>query len=549
VPGIDVTDSDGNLQTVTVTGGTMNGSSVCFTPGSTGTFNIVINASDSCGASASCSIAVDVIAEDPLVCNGCPTITLEKAEKVLQGEQVCLSITSEGSARPFGGYDLLVAYDNSALVALGATAGSFIVGCDWEYFTYRFGANGNCTGGCPSGLLRVVALAETNDGMNHPTCFGPATTAPVELAEICFNVSNDRTLECQFAPVRFFWVDCGDNALSDQTGDTLFVSGDVFDFGNPNPINDPSAGFPTYLGTQPECLGGGGPGKPAALPCLTFQNGGVDIICADSIDGRGDINLNGLDNEIADAVMLTEYFVSGLGAFAPHQDGSIAASEINGDGLPATVADLVYLIRIIVGDALPLAKLSHVTAPLTLQTAGDIISSNVELGAALFVFDGTADVTLLQPQMQLSTGQRDGKTYALVSPNLNTLSTATETPALHSGAIISSSGKLLEVSSSDVDGVLLDVSTESVLPKSFTLNQNYPNPFNPSTKIDFTLPETMTYSLVIYNVSGQKVQEFNGTTSGAVTVTWDARDAASGLYFYKLVAGNYSATRKMVLLK
>ncbi|MBN4056727.1 T9SS type A sorting domain-containing protein [bacterium AH-315-J21] len=547
VPGVSVTD-DGNLMNVTVNNGALNGSSVCFTPGAAGTYNIVVTATDSCGASVSCTTVVDVIQEDPLVCNGCPTITLEKAHNILQGERVCLSITTEGSARPFGGFDLLIAYDNSALVALGADPGSFIEGCGWEYFTYRFGANGNCSGACPSGVLRIIALAETNDGMNHPTCFGPSTTAPVELAQICFSVSNDRTLECQFAPVRFFWMDCGDNTLADQTGDTTFVSEFVYDFGNPNPINDASAGFPTYLGTQPECLVGGGPGKPAPIQCLTFINGGVDIICADSIDGRGDINLNGVDNEIADAVMFTEYFVSGLGSFSPHEAGSIAASEINGDGIPLTVADLVYLIRVIVGDALPLAKLAHNTESITFNSnASGTISADIELGAALFVFEGTADVTLLQSQMSMVVGERDGRTYALVIPNLNDLTVTAQT--LHVGEIVTSSSVLLSASASDVDGALIGVSISSILPKSFTLNQNYPNPFNPSTKIDFTLPEAMAYNLSIYNVAGQKVQEFNGVAEGAVTVTWEAREVSSGLYFYKLTAGGNTSTRKMVFLK
>ncbi len=547
VPGFDITDPDGNMQNVTITGGTLSGSSVCFTPGATGTHTIVVSATDSCGAVTTCTTIVDVIAEDPLVCNGCPTLTLEKVHGVIQGERVCVSITAEGSVRPFGGYDLLVAYDNSALVALGANPGSFIEGCGWEYFTYRFGANGNCNGGCPSGLLRVVAIAEVNNGLNHPLCYGPGTTDPVELAEICFNVSNDRTLECQFAPVRFFWVDCGDNTLADQTGDTLFVSETVLDYANPTPINDGSAGFPTYLGTQPECLVGGGAGKPTPIACLTFQNGGVDIICADSIDARGDINLNGVDNEIADAVMLTEYFVSGLSAFAPHEDGSVAASEINGDGIPLTVADLVYLVRIIVGDALPLPKLSHDSKSIELSVTQGVVSSEIELGAALFVFEGYVDVTLLQAQMNLSVGQRDGNTYALVSPNLNSLSTSTE--RIQIGEIVTSDGELLRASASDVEGTVVDATTSATLPTSFTLKQNYPNPFNPSTKIDFVLPSRMSYNLTIYNVAGQKVKEFVGAAEGAVTITWEASDVGSGLYFYKLTAGANISTRKMVLLK
>jgi hypothetical protein len=87
-------------------------------------------------------------------------------------------------------------------------------------------------------------------------------------------------------------------------------------------------------------------------------------------------------------------------------------------------------------------------------------------------------------------------------------------------------------------------------PKNFALNQNYPNPFNPTTKIVFALPTSTNYTLTIYNVQGQVVQSFVGThEAGWVTQEWNAGNSASGVYFYKLTAGSYTATKKMVLLK
>ncbi|MFQ5607623.1 MAG: T9SS type A sorting domain-containing protein, partial [Candidatus Zixiibacteriota bacterium] len=89
-----------------------------------------------------------------------------------------------------------------------------------------------------------------------------------------------------------------------------------------------------------------------------------------------------------------------------------------------------------------------------------------------------------------------------------------------------------------------------VLPTHFALSQNYPNPFNPTTKINVSLPSASEYSLTIYNVSGQKVHEFTGQNdAGVVTVEWEASSFASGIYFYKLVAGDFASTKKMLLLK
>ena len=88
------------------------------------------------------------------------------------------------------------------------------------------------------------------------------------------------------------------------------------------------------------------------------------------------------------------------------------------------------------------------------------------------------------------------------------------------------------------------------IPKTYSLSQNYPNPFNPTTTIEFAMPVEGTYKLTVYNVIGQVVKEFNGQAdAGIQTVTWDASDKASGIYFYRLNAGKFTETKKMMLVK
>ena len=90
-----------------------------------------------------------------------------------------------------------------------------------------------------------------------------------------------------------------------------------------------------------------------------------------------------------------------------------------------------------------------------------------------------------------------------------------------------------------------------------SLSQNYPNPFNPTTTISYTVGQRAQVSLRIYNVAGQLIRTLadEARTPGEVhTATWDGRNEAgqsvsSGVYFYKLVAGNFVQTKKMVLLK
>ncbi len=90
-----------------------------------------------------------------------------------------------------------------------------------------------------------------------------------------------------------------------------------------------------------------------------------------------------------------------------------------------------------------------------------------------------------------------------------------------------------------------------MLPKSFELSQNYPNPFNPVTQIRYSLPVDCKVKLEIYNILGQKVETLVNRRQkvGYKAVKWDADSFSSGIYFYRIEAGNFTKARKMILLK
>jgi len=94
-------------------------------------------------------------------------------------------------------------------------------------------------------------------------------------------------------------------------------------------------------------------------------------------------------------------------------------------------------------------------------------------------------------------------------------------------------------------------SIDEVLPVQFALEQNYPNPFNPSTKIDFSLPESGLVNLSIYNMLGQKVSTLvnQRMEAGSHSVNFDAANLSTGMYLYRITNGNTQITRKMMLLK
>jgi hypothetical protein len=113
----------------------------------------------------------------------------------------------------------------------------------------------------------------------------------------------------------------------------------------------------------------------------------------------------------------------------------------------------------------------------------------------------------------------------------------------------------------DLDGTIHEYSdkaievhvTEALKPTEFALAQNFPNPFNPSTVIQYQLPEPATVKLELYDITGRKVATLVNAWQNAgyysFNLNGSAYNLASGVYFYRLTAGGFIATKKMVLVK
>ena len=91
----------------------------------------------------------------------------------------------------------------------------------------------------------------------------------------------------------------------------------------------------------------------------------------------------------------------------------------------------------------------------------------------------------------------------------------------------------------------------NTVPKVYSLKQNYPNPFNPTTNIRFAIPDAGLVTLKIYNLLGQEVTTLVNEykNAGTYNVDFNAVNLSSGVYFYQINAGNYSDTKKMILMK
>ena len=116
-------------------------------------------------------------------------------------------------------------------------------------------------------------------------------------------------------------------------------------------------------------------------------------------------------------------------------------------------------------------------------------------------------------------------------------------------------GEVIDLaSSSEFSQSVLSIDNE--LPYQFTLHNNYPNPFNPETNIQFDIPEQLPVKLAIYDLSGKEVNVLVQDTfvPGKYQVIWGGKDqygqsVSAGMYIYRIEAGSFRSTKKLILLK
>jgi hypothetical protein len=571
IDGIFAVDPEGDLLTITKTCGpgtynpiTADSGEICFTPDNMDTtYEFCLEVDDGCSTDFK-SLLVTVFPS--AICSVCVDVSIDVDSCVVVGTRVPIKLNVQTND-PIAGFDLIISYDASTMSFLTVKQGDAIP--DWEYFTYRLPGDG-CGSGCPSGLLRVFGIADQNDGPNHPPeeQLSPNGT----IATITMIVINDQTIGGQFLPMGFYWLDCGDNSFSDPSGNLQYVEARIYNASDnliweeSDDVHYPESIRPVGFGTPDSCMTGD---KIQPVRCVYFHEGGICVKRPDEIDDRGDINLNAVPYEIADAVIFTNYFIYGLAAFTINPDGQIAASDVNADGYALTVADLVYLIRVVVGDASAIPKVSPDMAKmdLSVESSDGMISINgdahCEVGAGVLVFkyDG------INPTVPELGGMAEGMDYiySINNSEIRVLIYSME----YGHAIGSGDGNLLNIDYSGSGEIrLTDYSfatfhgemmqakvNNALVPDKFEVSQNYPNPFNPNTTIDLSLPTACNWTMTIFNINGQAVRKISQhDDAGIVTIEWDGTDdsgqaVASGVYLYRVETGSHAVSKKMILLK
>ncbi len=253
---------------------------------------------------------------------------------------------------------------------------------------------------------------------------------------------------------------------------------------------------------------------------------------------------------------------------------SLNALDVNGDCRGPDVSDLVYMVQYHFHGGLEPAcgcveKSARLAPELTQQTA-----LNATYHDGVTTIELSSEIDLYGVQFEL-VGAGDSEPVSLIGVNLDLISGATD-HGFRVGVLDLDGGEYLrrgqyqlvrlEGEYQITSAVVTDMEIQSrtpllnqkltLVPDKYELYQNYPNPFNPNTEIGFALPEASHVKLDIYNIAGQRVTtlvdalleaknyliEWNGT--GA-----DGQPVASGVYLYRLDAGSFVETKKMMLLK
>jgi len=426
------------------------------------------------------------------------------------GGNVAIPVTLEVCDFKMGGMELLIGWDSSSVTLTGVSPTGRIDDGN-EYWNID---TSNPCDLCPdTGAVRIVWISEMDNGTPH----SPAYVGEEPILYLMFHLKQSLQIGTSEL-ISFMNYHYYDNTIADSSGFTWFRPG-LID-GHINVI-DPSG----YL---------------------------------------GDPNMNGLMYEVGDAMLVVRNLAFGDVVWTENGalDDAIqkSSADLNGNGI-IEVTDLIRFINIIIGrNEPPKAEPTAGTANFQIASIGN--SVNVSLNADRAVAGVVLDIDhhgyeLGEPScpgMQIMTNDSDGVMrlviYSLAGNiiDANTADFLTIPITGGDGGVMA----ITEVSASDMYGYALQTGYGSrLIPTQLSIAQNYPNPFNAKTLFNIGLSESAHVTLTIYDIMGREITELvNGDLdAGYHSVTWDASEQSSGVYFYNINVNGEQQTRKMVLLK
>ncbi len=478
----------------------------CWDDPAAGAHTVVLELNDNAGGVVYCEFILDV--ED---------IALEiECVAGFPGATVVVPIRLHTWPLRTGGVELLITWDPADLNLTDVVPKSRI---DFgnEYFNHD--VDNPCDPPCdPGGAIRISWISDIDDGIPH----APAGAGSDPILELIFDVYPGLPWDMNI-PISFFTQHDTDNIVADSSGNVWFT---------------------------PELIDG----------CIEVQD--------PFTFRKGDTNMNGYFFEIGDILLVIRRIIEGYVVWSENgtDDDELQeyAADLNCNGF-VDIGDLTLFIRILNGEVDPPYKFrpgSEVARISMIENFGDnvvvSIDADVDIGGVLVRISHPGielDAPYVENGMEIRYHDADGLMSAVVySLEANTIPAGNS--HLFTIPVLSNEDGCLrftEVSCADSYGRLLETvaSLETSLPATYEVYQNYPNPFNVSTIIQYSLPEAADVTIEIYDILGRRAETLikGEQPAGYHQTVWDAKDMPSGVYFYKLKAGHYQASKKCLLLK
>jgi hypothetical protein len=363
-----------------------------------------------------------------------PIIQIEKRNNSFQGMNEKVSVSKTCGSLRSGSFNLKFAYNGIALRFISFEVSDTLSRLGWTFSAgdpreERFGPLN-----FPITTLQIIGSTQQPQSPGLPDGV---------LFQLRFNISNNATLECQNLPIDFAWSNCADNTFASDELDTLYSCLQII--GNDVRGERIISG----RGTDPDCYRNGGLSvdgpcrdrcrslfENTDVPSIIFKHGWVDLACDGWTDASGDLNLNDIAYEVADLDLMSRWLAYGdsvLDKNPMYREAQAASSDVNKDGVRRSIADVVYLARVIVGDALPYSKLSSFSQIAFYDQSHDTVfvkAADVIGGVLIAV---TADETVqfenLSP-MDMMIGRDSSQVTLLFGPSVPNL--AASIPRGHS---------------------------------------------------------------------------------------------------------------------
>jgi hypothetical protein len=285
-------------------------------------------------------------------------IAIDEKKHQLQGFYSYVSIRKLTQSEPIEGFEFKISYLTPALTLMDVGLGELTDSCNWQYLEHEDLGHVDGVGRDSGRLVKIKESAAHPDSLEQPSRLCEITG---DLVTLKFYVTNDRTYSCSLLPIRFVWQDCNDNSILLKSDAEILTAKEIRDLrwfdGLPDSLMliygkdcESDSGF-HYGGPCENCES---VATNSGTQSAALLNGYVEIVndpCFGSVMGGGDLNLNGISYGVADARILAAYLIHGIQVFDIAAQAQLALSDADGDGLPVSVADLIFLYRVRAGEA------------------------------------------------------------------------------------------------------------------------------------------------------------------------------------------------------